>query len=107
MAEVKISMYSEATKASTKRASTGQSGCIPGIAPHNPVHPMMKNSEKVAIHGLRGPAWSAMAPSIGAVSATRMLASAVTSAQIACPSTGSPVMAAVNHGAKMKVITSV
>src|SRR5947208_9689158 len=96
------------TAPSAKAASTGtmleESAGLPN---HSSADPASSSAENPAIHGLRWPAASAIAPSAGESSAMISPAAAVANPHSAWPRVGSPTMEAAKYGAYTKVVINV
>src|SRR5712691_8469604 len=96
------------TAPSAKAASTGTMlEASAGLPNHKSADPTKSSAENPAIHGLRRPAASAIAPSAGASSAMRSPAAPVANPHSAWPRVGLPTMTAAKYGAYTKVVTSV
>ena len=74
---------------------------------HSSAEPTNSSTENPAIHGLRFPAASAIAPSAGETSAIVSPAAAVANPHSAWPRTASPTIAAAKYGAYTKVVIRV
>src|SRR5437660_5138868 len=96
------------TAPSAKAASTGTVLEAPaGLPNHSSADPTNSSTENPAIHGLRFPAASAIAPSAGETSAIASPAAAVANPHSAWPRVGSPTMEAAKYGAYTKVVINV
>src|SRR5437763_7103807 len=78
-----------------------------GLPNHSSAEAMQSSAENPAIHGLRLPAASAIAPSAGETSAIASPAAAVANPHSAWPRVGSPTIAAAKYGAYTKVVIRV
>ena len=88
-------MVSTAKQTSTKRIVLWS----PGLPNQSPIEPNTSSTPNAAIHGLRGPVASAIAPMNGEVSAIAMPAAAAANPHSACPSAGLFATAEAKYGA--------
>src|SRR5262249_49630452 len=79
----------------------------PGLPIHIRHEPITSSVPNPAIHGLRRPLASAIAPSTGDISAIIRPAAAVANPHSACPLAGSGATKFAKYGAKIKVVISV
>src|SRR4051794_26370585 len=92
------------TKASSRDGITLGS---PGLPNHSKAEPITSSTPNAAIHGLRRPLASAMAPSTGDSSAIITPAAAVAKPHSDCPLAGSEATWVAKYGANTKVVISV
>src|SRR5204863_5021574 len=78
----------------------------PGLPNHIRLVPTIRRKPKAAIHGLRRPAASAIAPSTGDNSAITRPAAAAAKPHIACPDAGSDATRLAKYGANTNVVIS-
>src|SRR6266852_6100775 len=96
------------TAPSAKAASTGTMlEASAGLPNHKSADPTKSSAENPAIHGLRWPAASAIAPSAGESSAMISPAAAVANPHSAWPRVASPTIEAAKYGAYTKVVIRV
>src|SRR6516164_5509846 len=79
----------------------------PGRPNHISAEPITSIAPNAAIHGLRRPLASAIAPRTGDSNAIAMPAAAVAKPQSACPLAASGATCVAKYGAKTKVVISV
>src|SRR5712692_6500793 len=96
------------TAPSAKAASTGTMlEASAGLPNHSSADPASSSAENPAIHGLRWPAASAIAPSAGDNNAMISPAAAVANPHSAWPRVASPTIEAAKYGAYTKVVIRV
>src|ERR1700674_6028964 len=79
----------------------------PGLPYHIRLDPITSSAPNAAIHGLRRPLASAIAPSTGDISAISNPAAAVAKPHSDCPLAGSDDTWVAKYGANTKVVISV
>src|SRR5260370_42170081 len=88
-------------------SSGGTTLTSPGLPNHIRQEPITNSAPNAAIHGLRRPLTSAIAPSTGDISAITKPAAAVAKPHSDCPLAGSDATWVAKYGAKTNVVIRV